>query len=187
GVNCDQLNATGTVQIANCQLLATLGFGTATGDEFVIINNDGAEAVSGTFLGLAEGAQFTMNGQKFVISYKGGSGNDVVITHVNTPASLTSITASPFANEGSHVDLNGVISDPDSGDPFSLVVNWGDGSPVQSFNIPAGSSLFHVDHTYLDDKPGAQASDSFTISYELHDSALGSFGNLNTVVGNVAP
>lgn len=49
------------------------------GSSFLIINNDGADAVTGTFNGLAEGASLAFNGNFVTISYSGGDGNDVVI------------------------------------------------------------------------------------------------------------
>ncbi|MBI3870272.1 MAG: hypothetical protein HY299_17240 [Verrucomicrobia bacterium] len=188
GITHDQLSVHGKVALGNCALVVVLGFSPAGGDRFTLINNDGADSIQGTFAGLPEGKQFEVNGQKFSISYAGGTGNDVVLTRVNTAPSLTSITATPFVNEGGAVSVNGVISDPDAGDSFSLLVNWGDGSPEQSFQFAPGTFSFHVDHTYLDDKPGASPSDSFEISYALNDnSGPGSFGQLNVVVGNVPP
>ena len=50
------------------------------GNAFTIIANDGADAVVGTFAGLAEGATIILNGVTLVISYVGGTGNDVVLT-----------------------------------------------------------------------------------------------------------
>jgi len=54
------------------------------GDQFKIIDNLSTTAVGGGFTGLAEGAQFTVDGITFSISYVGGDGNDVVITALNT-------------------------------------------------------------------------------------------------------
>ena len=49
----------------------------ACGDRFVIVNNDGTDAVTGTFAGLAEGATLSLAGKPFRITYAGGDGNDV--------------------------------------------------------------------------------------------------------------
>jgi autotransporter-associated beta strand protein len=87
----DQLNVTGAVTLNNARLevipLSSLGFGNfraAIGDTFVIINNDGTDAVNGTFLNAPEGAVFgaTLN-TAYRITYRGGDGNDVAITRVN--------------------------------------------------------------------------------------------------------
>ena len=79
GVGYDQANVTGTVTLGGI-LTATLGFAPLVGTQFTIINNDGADAVSGTFAGLPEGAEFVGVGGKFRISYVGGTGNDVTLT-----------------------------------------------------------------------------------------------------------
>jgi hypothetical protein len=50
------------------------------GATFTIINNDGTDAVTGTFAGLAQGATFVVGGETFQINYKGGDGNDVTLT-----------------------------------------------------------------------------------------------------------
>ena len=79
----DQLNVAGTVMIGSNVTLNVLpfgGFAPAPPDLFVIINNDGADAVSGTFAGLPEGASFTTaSGDTFRITYAGGDGNDIVL------------------------------------------------------------------------------------------------------------
>ncbi|MDY3554378.1 Calx-beta domain-containing protein [Gemmata sp. JC717] len=63
------------------------------GHQHILIANDGADAVVGTFAGLPEGASFTAGGVTFTISYVGGTGNDVVVT-VGPPAvSIGNVTA----------------------------------------------------------------------------------------------
>ena len=47
---------------------------------FVLMDNDGADAVVGNFSGLAEGATTVIGNRFFTLSYKGGTGNDVVLT-----------------------------------------------------------------------------------------------------------
>lgn len=54
------------------------------GDTFTIIDNLSETDVEGTFEGLAEGGQLTVDGITFSISYVGGDGNDVVLTALNT-------------------------------------------------------------------------------------------------------
>ena len=79
----DQINVTGTVKLGNGTLKTILldKFTPGQGKTYVIINNDGTDAVEGTFLGLAEGATVNLGDRGyFTISYKGGDGNDVVLT-----------------------------------------------------------------------------------------------------------
>ena len=81
----DQINVTGTVKLGDGTLKPVIlgEFTPGQGKSYTIINNDGTDAVEGTFFGLAEGATVSV-GEKgyFTISYKGGDGNDVVLTTI---------------------------------------------------------------------------------------------------------
>ena len=81
----DQLNVIGTVNLGNSRLapIPWAGFQPAVGDTFLIIKNDGADAVNGTFLNIPEGAIFSgpLN-SAYQVSYVGGDGNDVSIKRV---------------------------------------------------------------------------------------------------------
>jgi autotransporter-associated beta strand protein len=105
--NHDQLNVTGTVSLSNATLSLSSfsGFVPSVGQSFVIINNDGSDAVTGTFNSLAEGATITNflgSGLNATITYAGGSnGNDVVL-----------LTVAPFC------------------DPAPVVTNTGDNGGV---------------------------------------------------------
>jgi hypothetical protein len=54
----------------------------AIGQEFVIIQKGGTAPVSGSFAGLPEGGGLIVGGSPFSISYRGGDGNDVVLTRL---------------------------------------------------------------------------------------------------------
>ena len=84
----DQLNVTGTVTLGGTLSTTLLGgYTPAPTDILTIILNDGADPVSGTFTGLAEGAAIGATG--FFISYAAGDGgNDVVLSTVPEPASV---------------------------------------------------------------------------------------------------
>jgi hypothetical protein len=81
----DQLNVTGTVTLNNARLapLPWNAFSPAINDSFVILKNDGTDAINGTFLDAPEGATFggALN-TAFRITYHGGDGNDAAITRV---------------------------------------------------------------------------------------------------------
>lgn len=81
----DQLNVTGSVNLNNAVLAPVPwnGFQAAVGDTFVIIKNDGTDAINGTFLNLSEGSIFADQiGTPFQITYLGGDGNDVSMTRI---------------------------------------------------------------------------------------------------------
>jgi hypothetical protein len=80
----DKIKA-GTVQLSG--VLDTVlysGYAINQGDQFMIIENTGADPVNGIFTGLPEGTQFTVGNVTFSITYVGGNGNDVVLTALNT-------------------------------------------------------------------------------------------------------
>jgi autotransporter-associated beta strand protein len=85
----DQINVTGTVNLTGSRLIPFPfnNFVPAVGDSFTIINNDDTDPVVGTFLNLPEGARLSLpGGLSFKVTYRGGTGNDVVITRVaNAP------------------------------------------------------------------------------------------------------
>jgi autotransporter-associated beta strand protein len=81
----DQLNVRGAVNLSGATLNASLNFTSTVGNAFTIINNDGADAVVGTFTGLPQNAGLYIGGEQFTINYAGGTGNDVVLTRFPTP------------------------------------------------------------------------------------------------------
>jgi hypothetical protein len=95
GTQYDQLRVNGTVNLGGATLAATLasGFNPPVGTQFIIIDNDGIDAVTGTFAGLPQRAVFSIGGQAFSISYSGGTGNDVVLTRssATAPAQVVSV------------------------------------------------------------------------------------------------
>ena len=85
----DQVQVTGSVTVSGPLTVDILSGAPAAGQTITIIDNDGADPVSGTFAGLPEGATFAVGSASFVISYHGGDGNDVVITAVSTQKTWT--------------------------------------------------------------------------------------------------
>ncbi len=81
----DQIVARGLVDLRGLALKASLNFVSSTGQQFTLIHNDGSDAVTGTFNGLPQNAPLTIGDESFVISYTGGTGNDVVLTRTPTP------------------------------------------------------------------------------------------------------
>ncbi|MEO7324350.1 MAG: Ig-like domain repeat protein [Dokdonella sp.] len=102
GTGYSQLNVAGSVTLgASSSLNVSLSpsFIPAQGQSFVLINNDGADAISGTFNGLPEGSVITLNSvYQFTVSYVGGSGNDVVLTCTVAPHAWTGATNALWSN-----------------------------------------------------------------------------------------
>jgi len=109
GSGYDQLNVTGTVNLTGATLNGSVGFAPAAGTTFTIINNDGSDAVTGTFSGLPEGAGVTLSGQTFTISYAGGTGNDVVLTRASPSVTLDN-SVNPSGTQPPNTELTYTIT-----------------------------------------------------------------------------
>jgi dipeptidyl aminopeptidase/acylaminoacyl peptidase len=105
----------------------------------------------------------------------------------NAPPVLSNVTVSSPVNENSSAVLTGNISSPNAGDSFTLTVNWGDGSPAQTFNYAAGTTSFAESHTYADDNPTATNSDNYNISLTLTTTGGSDTDSAVVTVNNVAP
>ena len=76
----------GAVTLDEATLNVNVGIHISGGKKFVIIDNDGTDAVSGTFAGLPNGALFEAGAESFVIYYTADAdsadtsgGNDVML------------------------------------------------------------------------------------------------------------
>ena len=78
----DQLTVNGLINLNNCNLGISLGYVAGPSDQYTVISNNGGSAVTGIFNGLPEGTLFTIGTDTFTITYLGGAGNDVVLTHI---------------------------------------------------------------------------------------------------------
>ncbi|MFA6287437.1 MAG: autotransporter-associated beta strand repeat-containing protein [Opitutaceae bacterium] len=70
--------------------LADIGPGVWSGTStFTLLNNTSGTGVIGTFLNLAQGSTINLGSNAFVISYTGGTGNDVTLTLASIPEPST--------------------------------------------------------------------------------------------------
>ena len=106
------------------------------GKQYVLIANDGVDAVNGTFNGLAEGATVTASLLQYAISYKGGTGNDVVLTQTAVPPSpqITQLTKLPngqmqitgtgIVGATYFVEATATLGTPNWSDIGSIAADW---------------------------------------------------------------
>lgn len=95
GTGYDQVIVNGTVDVSGASLSVTHGYVAGSGDVYNIIVNDAADAVTGTFSGLSEGATLLAGGNSTVLtaSYIGATGNDITLTAPVNPV-VTSVSSS---------------------------------------------------------------------------------------------
>jgi fibronectin-binding autotransporter adhesin len=156
----DQVQVTGTVNLAGGPILevAAENFTPTPGQKFVIVDNDGTDAVQGTFRGLADGATLVSDtGNFFKISYKGGTGNDVELTALAPPA--VSIVTGPGSGGGPNIRTFGgrnLSFDGTTGGTGGATVAAGNVLGGQLDNIVVGSgpgvpsqvAIFNPDGTF---------------------------------------
>ncbi len=110
------------------------------------------------------------------------------LTVSNLDPVLSSLAVTTAINENGTATLTGDIADTGTLDSFTLTVDWGDSSGVETFSYDAGTTSFSETHQYLDDNPSGTASDDYTVSVTLTDDDMGSTSDSATVtVSNVDP
>jgi len=79
--HASRLDVNGPVDLGGVALSLDFlgGYSPPFGHTFKVIQNDGTDAVSGTFSGVAEGGLYKTGGMEFNVTYAGGTGNDVNI------------------------------------------------------------------------------------------------------------
>jgi len=114
GTQHDQVKIQGAASIIT--LAGTLDLIAApalpAGSSFTILDNTGSSAVSGTFVGRPQGAEFYDNNQWWRISYTGGTGNDVVLTRI-APTPWQNWQAANFGVNTNNAALAGDFADSD--------------------------------------------------------------------------
>ena len=139
----DQFVAGGTVTLGNAVLEISSDVAPRAGASFTIIDNDDKDPVIGTFAGLPEGSTLDVRGGELRISYRGGDGNDVVLSNGNPYTYFLAEGAT-----GDFFDNDVLIANPGSVDaPVTLTfLKEGGSTVIERRTVPARTRLtVHVD------------------------------------------
>lgn len=117
----------------------------------------------------------------------GGEDTQTTTVTVNNVAPV--ITAkNAIINEAGHATITASIVEPGSQDSFTLVIDWGDGSPTKTSTHAAGTTMVGATHTYPDDNPTGTSLDIYRLSFTLTDDDGGvGAASPSVTVKNVAP
>jgi large repetitive protein len=114
-------------------------------------------------------------------------GASVPVTDV-PPANVSLNLSAAALDEGQSLALSGSFTAPGPQDTYTVVIQWGDGSPDTSFSLPAGARTFSAEHRYTDDNPTGTAADANEVRVTVTDNHGGAGGAAAAVtVRNVAP
>ncbi|WP_298867210.1 LamG-like jellyroll fold domain-containing protein, partial [uncultured Gimesia sp.] len=167
GTEYDQIQVTGTVDVTGATLNLISAFTAAAGNEFLLIDNDGTmDAVTGTFVGLAEGTLFTFNGNQVFISYEGGDGNDVVLT-VNSPPAASNQIFDVDENSIDTIPVGSIVATDTDVPPDSLTFSVTGGTGQFIFNVSPSGDITVADQSQLD----FENTTSFDLDILVTDSA----------------
>ena len=145
----DQLRVFGSIMLGDASLIFSNSFAPAGGEQLVIVDNDGADPIGGTFDGFFEGEILAIGGARFRISYVGGDGNDVVLTALSPPPPATGVVR--LWDGGGADNL------------WSTVENWqGDVPPGvgDDLEFPAGSAQLEN----VNDYPGTTSFNALRLT-----------------------
>jgi len=84
GAGNDQITTHGTVTLGDSALNISGSVNLKTGEELILVHNDGVDPVSGTFKGIANNQIISIQGTSYRFKYDGGDGNDITLTRSNT-------------------------------------------------------------------------------------------------------
>ena len=195
GASYSQLAVNGTVNLGGATLQATAS-GPNVGLPYRIIDNLGGGDITGTFAGYAEGDPLVVGTNHFIVSYKGGTGNDVTLT---PPSVVSSVVFGDGTSQRSLVKQLVVnFSQPVnfSADAFTLSRNGGGdvsltliptSGPVSSVTMTFSGSLTEYD-SLVDGfyNLTIDASKVTTSAGSLDGDANGNYGGNYAVTGSTA-
>jgi len=133
------LRSIGPLDLSGADLSIALpeGFHPAMGRTFTIVDGWDPNPIVGTFTGLPQGASFMSGSVRFVISYTGGNGNDVVLTVVG----LDKLYYLSEGATGTFFSTDILLANPNAtAAPVTVTFLKSGGTPVVvSQNLPAWS------------------------------------------------
>jgi autotransporter-associated beta strand protein len=134
----DQLAVSGGVTLADATLDLTLHSSMAPGTRLTLIDNDGADAVTGAFADRPEGTAWFAGSTRLRISYAGGDGNDVVAAAVRAPSEVQLGQSEPWTTVGAPVTLRAIVTvAAEAPFPTGTMTFESDGVPIGSAPLDA--------------------------------------------------
>ena len=107
----------------------------------------------------------------------------ITVNAVNdAPANVTASVSPASIDENQSATVSGTFTDPESGDPHTVTINWGSTEGTSTYPVLPGTS-YSVTHQYKDDNPTNTTSDNYGITVVVCDG--GADGNTATTGDNL--
>lgn len=161
-----QIVVSNTVALAGPLTVAPVA-GFTGNDSYVLIDNQGASVVAGTFDGLPEGSILNVGGFSYCISYVGGDGNDVTLTmQTNTAPTASDDFYSVMQGQMLSIYASGILGNDSDMDGDMLTA-------VLVTSTTHGTLTFNSDGSFgYEPTAGFSGTDSFT--YKVNDGVADS-------------
>ncbi|HEX4905873.1 MAG TPA: hypothetical protein VFU93_10500 [Acidimicrobiales bacterium] len=116
-----------------------------------------------------------------------GAAGFLVPVHNVAPSALALDLAATTLDEHGVAELSGSFNDPGTPDTHTVVVDWGDGSALDTIELD-GEHAFAATHRYLDDAPTGTPWDRYRITVDVTDDDTGATkAGVDVRIENVAP
>ena len=177
----DQLDVGGTIDLTGTTLQLTGEYDFPTGGSVILVENDGGDAVIGTFDGVNENALITFGSTTLRLSYAGGDGNDVELTSINLPPTLDALSNASIAEDASEqtVNLAGITAGGGESQPLRVTASSSSTGliPNPAVTYTSANAAGSIAFT-----PVADQSGTATITVTVEDGGLD--GDLDTAGDN---
>jgi autotransporter-associated beta strand protein len=151
GSDYDQIIAEQSVSLLNATLALTSGGSLPPGASILLIDNRGTTAVAGTFAGLPEGAVVNAGSARLEITYRGGDGNDIVLSDVSSLSYFLAEGAT-----GDFFDDDVLIANPNAKEaPVTLTFLQQGGAKVVEHRVVRPMSRLTI---HVEEIPGLEAT-----------------------------
>jgi len=200
----DQLNVRGTNNLNGSTLHVSVdpNFAPTEGEAFTILNNDGAEAIVGTFNGLPNGSVLTAGGLQFRIVYSDIFLNDVILVVTNTALKVGATPLVDTGNGNGDIEpgecnqlriplmnklagiVSGVSATLSSTNPGVIITH-----PFSSYpNLPANGMRTNTTPFQISTSPGLLCGTNIDLVLTVHTATNGNFSvPLTVFTGTAGP
>ncbi|WP_157959132.1 cadherin domain-containing protein, partial [Marinomonas shanghaiensis] len=173
----DKIVVTGGVTLGADSTFDVANSVSTSGNTFVLIDNDGSDAVTGTLNGVEEGETLISNSLGYRTSYVGGTGNDVTLQDNSAPVITSGGTASVDENAATSTVVYTATATDDDNDTVSFSLT-GDDATAFDIDSSTGEVTLKASADY-------ETKASYSFSVVATDNSTGNLTDTQAVTVSV--